>query len=219
MPVAKSREPKDPAKRIIPQRPVRAAIVILAFTAVLYGVEFVDITFFHLHLEGIFPRDVHGLGGIVWAPLLHDGWPHLISNTIPILVFGFLAMAGGLGQWAIVTAAIWLVSGIGVWLISPTGTDTVGASGIAFGWLAFLLIRGLFNRSIGQILVALVLLFYWGSVLWGLIPGQPQVSWQAHVFGAVAGVFAAWFSAARAVAKRRNAARPPQQQVPGNLAA
>jgi membrane associated rhomboid family serine protease len=217
MPVAKSSGPKDLAKRIIPQRPVRAAIVIVAFTAVLYAVEFVDITFFHLKLEGIIPRNVHGLLGVIWAPLLHDGWQHLFSNTIPIVVFGFLAMAGGIRQWAVITSVIWLVSGLGVWLTGAAG-DTVGASGIAFGWLAFLLIRGLFNRSIGQILVALVLLFYWGSVLWGLIPGQPQISWQAHLFGAIAGIFTAWFCAARAVAKRRAAARPPAQ-LPGTLAA
>lgn len=218
MPAAQSGGAKDPARRVIPQRPLRAAIVILAFAAVLYAVEFVDITFFHLRLEGILPRDVHGLAGVVWAPLLHNGWQHLFSNTVPVLVFGFLAMAGGLGQWAVVTGSIWLVSGLGVWLTGPASSDTVGASGIAFGWLAFLLVRGLFNRSLVQIIVALVLLFYWGGVLWGLIPGQPQISWQAHVFGALAGVFAAWFAAARAVARRRAAARPPQQ-LPGNLAA
>ena len=74
---------------------------------------------------------------------------------------------------------------------------TIGASGIAFGWLVFLLVRGLFNRSFGQIAIALVLLFYWGSVLWGLFPGQPDISWQGHVFGAIGGVLAAFLATRR----------------------
>jgi membrane associated rhomboid family serine protease len=111
---------------------------------------------------------------------------------------------------------IWLVSGIGVWLLSPGGYITIGASGIAFGWLAFLLVRGVFNRGVGQILVALVLLFYWGSVLWGLLPGRPEISWQGHLFGALAGILCAWLIAR---ANRRPAARtgPAAPRLPGSL--
>lgn len=204
--------PRNPAKRVLPPRPLQAAVVVGAFTAVLYLVELVNLGLLHgrLDADGIVSRTVSGLGGIVWAPFLHASWAHLIGNTIPVLVFGFLAMAGGLSQWIAATVCVWLVSGIGVWLTGPAETSTIGASGIAFGWLAFLLVRGLFNRSVGQILVAVVLLVYWGSILWGLLPGQPQISWQAHVFGALGGILAAWLAAKA----NPRTPKPPKTQQP-----
>jgi membrane associated rhomboid family serine protease len=204
--------PKNPAKRILPPHPLRAAVVITSFTAVLYLVELANAGFFHssLYTDGIHPRSVGGLAGIIWAPLLHGNWAHLISNTLPVMLFGFLAMASGIGPWIATTAVIWVVSGLGVWLISPDNTVTVGASGLAFGWLMFLLVRGIFNRAVGQILVALVLLFYWGSVLWGLLPGSTGISWQGHLFGALAGVFCAWL-----VAKANRRPAPVTPQLPG----
>ncbi|KAA2261344.1 rhomboid family intramembrane serine protease [Solihabitans fulvus] len=199
---------------------MQAAVVLVSFTALLYLIEFVDVAGFHGSLDrsfGVKPRQLSGLDGVLFAPLLHDGWAHLAGNTIPVLVFGFLAMAGGLAQWIVVTTVIWLVSGIGVWLTGDAGTVTIGASGLAFGWLAFLLVRGIFNRSFKQILVAAVLFFYWGGVLWGLLPGDQQISWQAHLFGALAGLLMA-FLAARAsrVRAARTVATGP---APGNLAA
>ncbi len=203
-------KPTNPAKRILPPHPVRAAAVIVAFTALLYLIEALNATVFHGSLanDGIHPRTLTGLPEILWAPLIHVSWAHLIGNTVPVLVFGFLAMAAGIGPWLAVTSTIWLISGLGVWLIGPAGS-TVGASGIAFGWLLFLLVRGIFNRSFGQIVISLVLLFYWGSVLWGLLPGRVDVSWQGHMFGALAGILCAFL-----VAK---ANRPKQAAVSGTL--
>lgn len=187
----------------------------LAFTVLLYLVELVDVVLpADLDQGGILARDLSGLDGVIWAPLLHAGWGHLVSNTVPVLVFAFLAMAAGIGRWVLVTAIIWVLSGIGVWLISPDNTVTVGASGIAFGWLAFLLVRGIFNRAVGQILVAVVLLGIWSGMLWGLLPGDPGVSWQGHLFGALSGVFAAWVLAR--VDKSR--AKKPAVEGPGSLA-
>jgi membrane associated rhomboid family serine protease len=160
-----------------------------------------------------------GLPEILWAPLLHVGWAHLFSNTIPVVVFGFLAMSGGIRQWVVVTAFVWVISGLGVWLISPSGSTTVGASGVAFGWLMFLLVRGIFNRSFGQIVVSLVLLFYWGSVLWGLLPGRTDISWQGHLFGALAGVLCAWLVAKANRPKKVDTGAGNPTVLPGNLAA
>jgi membrane associated rhomboid family serine protease len=203
-------KPTNPAKRILPPHPVRAAAVILAFTALLYLIELVNVSVFHgsLQNDGIHPRTLMGLPEIIWAPLIHVSWAHLIGNTVPVLVFGFLAMAAGIGPWIAVTSMIWIISGLGVWLIGPAGS-TVGASGIAFGWLLFLLVRGIFNRSFGQIVISLVLLFYWGSVLWGLVPGREDISWQGHLFGALAGILCAFL-----VAK---ASRPKKEAVTGTL--
>ena len=194
-PVPSGQQPDtNPAKRLLPANPKAAAIVVLAFTAMLYLVEVVDaILPADLDHGGIQSRTLAGLDGILWAPALHDGWDHLFSNTIPVMVFAFLAMAGGIGRWAIVTAVIWILGGLGVWLVGPgDNAVTVGASGLAFGWLAYLLVRGVFNRSVGQIAIAAVLLVIWGSMLWGVLPGDPGVSWQGHLFGAVAGILAAW---------------------------
>ncbi|MBC6448130.1 rhomboid family intramembrane serine protease [Actinokineospora xionganensis] len=187
---------KRPANRVLPPNLAQAGIVVGGFAVLLYLIEFADrLLPADLEMNGIIPRSVEGLDGIIWSPLLHGEWAHLIGNSVPLLVFAFLAMANGLGQWVAVTATIWLVSGIGVWLTSPDGTVTIGASGLCFGWLLFLLVRGLFNRSILQLGVAAVLLAYWGTTLLGVLPGDTGISWQGHLFGAVGGVLAAWFAA------------------------
>jgi membrane associated rhomboid family serine protease len=179
--------------RVFPARPLQALVTILSFTAVLWVVEFYDqLTGERLDGDGIVPRSVDGLEGIVWAPLLHAGWPHLIANTLPFMVFGFLVLANGIGRFVLVTAIIWVIAGLGVWFTAPYGSVTVGMSGVIFGWLTYLLVRGFFARSGGQIVLALVVFFLWGGILLGVVPGQEGVSWQGHLFGALAGVLAAW---------------------------
>ncbi|WAL64415.1 rhomboid family intramembrane serine protease [Amycolatopsis cynarae] len=188
--------PTGQRKRILPAQPKAAALVMLSFTALLYVIELVDVALGgRMNGEGVVPRTLSGLDGVVWAPLLHANWSHLAANTVPVLVFGFLAMATGLARWIVVTALIWVISGLGVWLTGPAGTSTIGASGLAFGWLAYLLVRGLFNRAVGQLVVAAVLLALWGGTLWGLLPGADGISWQAHLFGAFGGILAAWLAA------------------------
>ncbi len=190
-------------------RPFSAAATMLLFTFALYVIEAYDVsTGLRLDAEdGIVAGDPDHLVGVLWAPLLHAGWLHLWSNTLPFLIFGFLAMAGGLRQFLFVTAVIWVISGLGVWLLSPQGSVTVGASGVIFGWLMFLLFRGFFAGSVKQILLAVVLFFFWGGVLFGVIPGQPGISWQAHLFGALAGILCARM-VARADRQRRLSQEP-----------
>jgi membrane associated rhomboid family serine protease len=184
--------PIVPAKpRVFPAHPLRAAIGMFVFLALLWVIEAVDQFVFggSLDQDGIVARQVDGLDGILWAPLLHAGWAHLIANSLPFFVLGFLVLAGGLGQFVAVTALVWLLGGFLTWL---TGFGvTIGASGVIFGWLAFLLFRGVFARSGRQIALAVVLLLLYGGVLWGVLPGTPGVSWQAHLFGALSGVLAA----------------------------
>jgi membrane associated rhomboid family serine protease len=167
----------------------------LLFAALLWAIEAVDLLVFQGALDvdgGIIPRQLDGLDGIAFSPLLHANWAHLAANTLPFLVFGFLVLANGIGQFLAVTALIWVLGGAMVWLTGSAGV-TVGASGVIFGWLAFLLVRGFFARprAWGQIGLAVVLMLVYGGVLWGVLPGTPGVSWQAHLFGALAGVLAA----------------------------
>jgi membrane associated rhomboid family serine protease len=188
-------------------RALVAAQVIAVFVAVLYAVELADTLLGNrLDTAGVRPRDVDGLGGIVFAPLLHAGWGHLLANTTPLLIFGYLILLAGVLRWLLVTAVVWLVGGAGVWLTGGDDTLHLGASVLAFGWLVYLLVRGLFSRSTGQIVLGLVLLFLYGGLLWGVLPIQPGVSWQGHLFGAVGGVVAAsWLG--RRDRERRSAPR------------
>jgi membrane associated rhomboid family serine protease len=181
--------------RVIPPHPAVAAIRMLLLVGVLYVIEAVNsATAGGLNRFALQPRTLVGLEGIVFSPLLHASWAHLMANTLPLLIFGWLAMSGGFRQFVAVTVVVWLVSGVGTWLTGSPGL-VLGASGIAFGWMVFLLVRGWFLRSVKQVLVALVLFVLWGGMLWGILPGQPGIAWQDHLFGAVGGVAAAWMVA------------------------
>lgn len=187
----------------------RAAIAISAFVVGLYVLEFVD-TLVGNRLDGggVEPRTVSGLWGVLFAPVLHFGWGHLIANTLPLLVLGFLVLLPGIGRGLTATAIIWLVGGLGTWLTGGSGTNHLGASVLVFGWLAYLIARGLFTRHFGQLAVGVVVLLVYGGLLWGVLPGQPGVSWQGHLFGAVGGVLAAWAVASDVRAQRAAASLP-----------
>ncbi|NMN99450.1 rhomboid family intramembrane serine protease [Antrihabitans stalactiti] len=184
-----------------------AGITILAFTALLYAIEFIDVLDDNaLDQDGIRPRTLDGLWGILWAPLLHYGWGHLIANTLPLIVLGFLALLAGIARGVAATGVIWLVAGVGTWLTGETNSVHLGASALIFGWLTFLITRGLFTRSLAQIAIGLVVLFVYGGLLWGVLPGAQGISWQGHLFGAIGGVIAAWVVSSRGSgAKKQNA--------------
>ncbi len=169
-----------------------AAIGTFGFTALLWAIEIVDAASDHrLDQYGVQPRSDEGLLGIVLAPLLHGGWTHLEGNTGPVLILGFLTLATGLLRGLAATAVIWVVGGVGVWLVAGSNTNHIGASGLIFGWIAYLAIRGIVNGVLWEIALGIVVLVLYGGALWGVLPGQPGVSWQGHLFGAVGGALAA----------------------------
>lgn len=168
------------------------------FVAVLWLSEVLDTVLGHrLDAEGIRPGTTEGLSGILVAPLLHSGFAHLMANTVPLLVLGFLVLLAGVRRWVLVTAIVWLVGGVGTWLFGGPGTVHLGASGLVFGWLTYLVLCGVFARSPVQVLVGALVLVVFGGLLIGVLPGQPGISWQGHLFGAVGGVLAAWWLAGR----------------------
>jgi membrane associated rhomboid family serine protease len=189
---------------------------IVTFVALLYLVELIDqLMGGKLDRYGIRPDTTDGLWGIIFSPLLHAGWPHLIANTVPMLVLGFLMTLAGMSRFVWATAIVWILGGFGTWLIGNLGsscgpTDHIGASGLIFGWLAFLLVFGLFVRKLSHIVIGLVVLFVYGGVLLGAMPVLGQcggVSWQGHLCGALAGVVAAYLlSAPERKARARNKA-------------
>ena len=174
---------------------------IISFVALLYVAELFDQLSGHeLDRNGIRPLETDGLWGIIFAPLLHASWQHLAANTGPALILGFLVTLAGLSRFVWATAIVWIVGGFGTWLIGNVGsscgeTDHIGASGLIFGWLTFLLVFGFFIRSAWQIVLGIVVLFLYGGVLWGAVPVLNMcggVSWQAHLCGGIAGVLAAY---------------------------
>ena len=186
-------------------RPLVAAQVIVGFVALLDLVELVD-TLDRNRLDGygIRPREVDGLDGIVFAPLLHHGWAHLAANTVPLLVFGFLILLAGVARWVAVTAVVWVVGGVGTWVTGQPHSLHLGASVLAFGWLVYLLLRGIFARDAAQVALGAILLFLYGGILYGVLPGQPGISWQGHLFGALGGALAAYrFGATDRLSRRR----------------
>jgi membrane associated rhomboid family serine protease len=140
---------------------------------------------------GIRPRSGQGLAEVFTAPFLHVGWAHLAANTVPLFALGVIVLLDGWRQWLAVTMWVVVVSGATVWLIAPAGSVTLGASGVVFGWLAYLLVRGFYTRAPGQIALGVVLLIFYGGVLLGVLPTSTAVSWQAHLGGAIGGVIAA----------------------------
>lgn len=179
-------------------RPAAAGVLIGSFVALLYVIEAVDTVLSgSLDQHGVQPRSLQGLDGIVFAPLLHGGWAHLIGNTVPLLILGFLIALSGLRTWLRVTAVVWIVAGLAVWVLGGAHTNHIGASGIVFGWLSYLIVRGVFNRSLRQIALGFVILLAYGSMLWGVLPGRSGVSWESHLFGALSGALAAWLLAPR----------------------
>lgn len=185
---------------------MRPVVVVGVIAALMWLVEIIDlIPGTDLDRWGIQPREVDGLVGIVTMPFLHDGFGHLISNTIPFVIMGALIAASGLTRYFTVTAIIVVVSGVGTWLIGPDHSIHIGASALVFGYLTYLLARGLFDRKPTYLLVGLVVLFLYGGVLWGLLP-RPGISWQGHLFGAIGGVVAARVIHAEAATSRRSGA-------------
>jgi membrane associated rhomboid family serine protease len=195
------------ARSLLPARTRQAVLTMGIAGVLLVVVQLVNMitSYWMVQHWGIVSRSAHGLIGITTAPLLQTGWGHLLANIVPLLIFGFLVLAGGVRQFVAVTVMVWLISGFGVWLTGPSHAVTVGASGLVFGYLAYLVARGFFSRKVGQILVGLVLLAIWGGIFWGLLPGSSGISWQGHLFGALGGLLAA-FLASRADGPRR--ARP-----------
>ncbi|WP_205326477.1 rhomboid family intramembrane serine protease [Glycomyces sp. YM15] len=188
-----------------PMHPLRRALTLWgAIIALMWLILIIDIVLpAHLTGFGIIPRTTEGLiPGILAAPLLHAGAPHLISNTIPLAVMGTIAaLRDWRGMWVALACSL-VVSGLGVWLLAPAWSVTVGASGIAFGLFGYLLARGVFIRSIADILISVLIVIVYGSLIWGVLPSHPHVSWQAHLFGFIGGILAAF---ATAKASRRTA--------------
>jgi membrane associated rhomboid family serine protease len=181
--------------------------LLFAIVALMWIVEVINsIDNNALDGDGIYPRNFGRLWGIVTAPFLHVSFAHLISNTIPFLFMGLIIALRGAARVAIVTLIVIVIGGLGTWLIAPSHSVTVGASGVVFGYAAYLLTRGLFDRSALELLTGAIVGVVWGGALLSSLVPHYGISWQGHASGAVGGVVAAWLLA-------RERKRPGPQAV------
>lgn len=140
---------------------------------------------------GVIPRSAIGLRGILFAPFLHASLNHLVANTIPFALLGWLVMLRDARHFVTVTMYAMIGSGFAAWLLGATGSVHIGASGLIFGYLGFLMLAGWWARSPGSIILSIVVTAMWGGIVFGVVPGQSGISWQAHFGGFVGGVLAA----------------------------
>lgn len=181
-------------------RELKLQVTILgSIVALMWGLEILDTFVFAgwLNRYGILPRTVIGLRGILFAPLLHGGFGHLAANTVPFLTLGWLVMLRETSDFWIVTALTMLIGGLGTWLVGAPAFH-IGASGLVFGYLGFLLLRGYFERNVLSVIFSVIVGLLYGGLLWGLLPAQPGISWEGHLFGFLGGVVAArWMAKPR----------------------
>ena len=165
---------------------------LVALLAIVWAIEVVNLlTGYTLNsLFGLRPRAVGGLDGVLLMPLLHGSIGHIASNSVPLLVLGGLMTLTAPRNVFPASAIIIVLGGIGVWLFGRTALH-VGASGLIFGWFAYLVARGVVERRLMPIVVSAAVALFYGTMIFGVLPGQPGVSWEAHLFGALAGVAAA----------------------------
>ncbi len=162
--------------------------VVAVALAIMWSVEGLDefVLGDRLEREGIHPRSVEGLDGILWAPWLHSGWRHLISNSVPLAVLGTLTFSHGRHRGWTAVATIVVFGGSATWLFARSGNH-IGASGLVFGLFGYLLASAIFARRLAALVTAIAAVMFYGGLVWGFMP-TPGVSWESHIFGFVAGV-------------------------------
>lgn len=168
-----------------------SAIFAAFLLTVIWTVHLFNWTFdLHLSRFGLEPRTLNGLAGIFFAPFLHGDWNHLLSNSLPLFLLfgGTLYFYRGIGFRVLVW--IWIFGGLGVWLI---GRDSyhIGASGLLYGFAAFLATSGIIRNDTRLMAVSLLTVFLYGSMIWGVLPLFKHVSWESHLMGALVGLISA----------------------------
>lgn len=183
----------------------RCFAAVAAFAGVLWAIRLAEIlSGWDLSGLGVAPREVQGLIGLLFAPLVHGSFEHLFANTLPLLILGTALLYGySRSRWWVI-AIVWLGSGLGVWL---TGRPSfhIGASGLAHGLMFFIFIAGIFRRDLRSIALAMLAFFLYGGMVWTIFPRQPDISFESHFWGAVAGALCA-------VVFRNRDPKPPRKR-------
>jgi membrane associated rhomboid family serine protease len=169
----------------------RSFTIVAYFTVALWLIKIVEsLTGAELYKYGINPGQISGLAGILWAPLIHSSFSHLFANTAPLLILGTALLYGYPKSAKIVVPVVYIGSGLGVWLFARQFYH-IGASGLTFGFLFFVFTVGAIRWDRRAIALSMVVFFLYGSMIWGIFPNQPGISYESHFFGAITGIILA----------------------------
>ena len=164
----------------------------LAFPALLWVIHILSILLdLDLSGMGVLPRKPEGLLGIVSSPLIHANFSHLISNTFPLIVLGWIIFYFYPKVAYAVFGFVYFFTGLLVWIFARQ-VYHIGASGIVYGFVSFLFFSGIFRKDNTSISLALIITFLYGGIIWGVLPGWKGISWESHLFGAITGLTAAY---------------------------
>ncbi|HAE13401.1 MAG: rhomboid family intramembrane serine protease [Chitinophagales bacterium] len=189
----------NPNKRFSASREEENSLLFTSFFMPLVAIAlmwlvkaFEHVSGYDLAVHGIFPRTLKGLQGVLFSPFLHGDWQHLVSNSLPFLILGFLMLYSYRKVAFKSFVFIWFASGFMVWL---TGRPSyhIGASNLVYGFAFFLFFSGIFRRDIQSIAMALLVTFIYGSMVWGIFPFRWEISWEGHLMGGISGAVMAWY--------------------------
>lgn len=184
---------------------IKSFVPPFVFVVLLWLIKWVEITYdLPLYRFGILPRNVNGLPGIITAPFIHGDLKHLISNTSPVLVLSMGVFYFYKEKAWPVIALISIFSGLLIWLFARGGTYHIGASGLIYGFAFFLFFSGIIKKIRSFMAIPLLIIMFYGSMLWGILPGEEGISWEAHLFGALTGSIVAFMF-------RKHGPQPPEK--------
>ncbi|HEY2575765.1 MAG TPA: rhomboid family intramembrane serine protease [Streptosporangiaceae bacterium] len=188
----------------------KALFVMVGFLAILWIVQIANAAdHYQLTFDyGIVPHDVGRLPEIFTAPFLHVSWAHIEGNSGPLFIFGFLAAYRGVPKFLGVTLVVAITSGLGAWIFESSHSVGVGASGVVFGYFGYIIVRGIFDRHLIDLMLGLVMALCFAYQFSVLLPAQ-GIGWQAHIGGVAGGVAAGWFFRDRRDRGSRKPAGPP----------
>lgn len=165
----------------------------LLFLCIMWTTEIIEsVLGLRLSYLGVLPRTIGGLKGVFLAPFLHGEWSHIISNSLPFFVLSAILFIAYRRVAYTVFILIYLLTGMFVWLLARGGTFHIGASGLVYGLFGFIFFSGIFRGDIKSIALSLIIAFFYGGMVYGVFPGQPGISWESHLLGAVAGAWLAY---------------------------
>lgn len=165
--------------------------LVLAIFMLFSAIEIINLfTGRMLSQLGTIPRYVPGLKGIFLGPFVHGSLQHYFSNIIPLCIFSYLLLQYGLKRYLQVTLWIMLMTGLLVWLFARPATH-IGVSGVIYGYFGYLVLAGFLNGKVKLIIISMLVAFFYGGLIFGILPSSPFVSWESHLFGFIAGLAAA----------------------------
>lgn len=186
-------ETENPSRTISDTRRLRSAFAVaVSFALLLWLLKLIEyLGGFDFTQFGIYPRQAVGLVGILFAPLIHASVSHLFANTPPIIVIGTMLLYGYPRASKVLLPVVYLGSGIAVWLFAREAYH-IGASGLAFGMLFFVFTVGVLRRERRSIAISLLVVFLYGGMISGIVPGAREISFESHLSGALIGVLLAF---------------------------